>query len=278
MPRKSGEYQVSLTFDEINYVHLNYRNLTHLNLPQSLRILDPSEVAITDVHPRYLTTFHKNTLNVPFTVHLYGKNLFTIKEDYVRVYLDDSLEAQNFTSFESEDGLMRLQILRRPLDVLRIEVATDVNMTKVADTVKIKVIRMPIVHAQKVQVYEGEDIDLSGAELFDQLDLWCSVDSKTVAAIVLNSTALRCPYNVLEYAPGLPQGGVRTITIRSDSLHEKLTPGIPSKVSVVANAVPTVVNFSPESIQYDVTQVVNLTMSAPVLPRSTRVVYNGNEF
>ena len=55
-------------------------------------------------------------------------------------------------------------------------------MTQVQETVRIKVVQTPSVHAQYVQVYEGEAIDLRGENFFDQLDLECTVDSVTVKA------------------------------------------------------------------------------------------------
>ena len=113
--------------------------------------------------------------------------------------------------------------------------------------------------------------------MFDQLDLKCSVDSKTVAAIVLNSTTVRCPYDVLKQVPGIQQGAERNITIRSDSLHEKLTPGVHTKVAVQAHTVPTVVSYAPHLISYDSTQSINLTMSGLVLPREIKAIYNSND-
>lgn len=126
-------------------------------------------------------------------------------------------------------------------------------------------------------MYEGEHIDLKAEEMFDQLDLKCSVDSKTVPAIVLNSTTVRCPYDVLKQVPGIQQGKERDITIRSDSLHEKLTPGVYTKVAVEAHPVPTVASFAPHLISYESTQSINLTMSGPVLPRQVAVIYNSND-
>ena len=156
-PKLPGEYVVSLTNDRVNY----------LTIPDKLRILNPNKVAITDVHPRYLQRHHHNIRDVHFDVHLFGQNLLFIKQDYVRVYLDNETEAQQFSKFDVKDDIMALRVHRKPKDLLTIQIATDISMNEVQEIVKIKVVDAPQVHAQFVQVYEGESIDLRGDNLFD---------------------------------------------------------------------------------------------------------------
>ena len=47
-------------------------NVNYLTIPDKVRVLDATQVAITDVHPRYLTVHHHNIRDVHFDVHLFG--------------------------------------------------------------------------------------------------------------------------------------------------------------------------------------------------------------
>jgi hypothetical protein len=119
-PQIGGEYVIKLTMDQVNY----------LTIPEKLRVLDPHKIAITDVHPRYLTEHHHNIRDVHFDVHLFGQNLLYLKPEYVRIYLDsESGERCNFTNFDVKDDVMTLRILKKPSEMLIIQIATDENMT-----------------------------------------------------------------------------------------------------------------------------------------------------
>lgn len=142
-----------------------------------------------------------------------------LEANLIEAYIDGKAIPTKDRALDIEPHLLTLTLPYRPKHNLTTIIYADEETAEELVRVSIKTIDAPTVAAQSVQVYEGEDIHLTGANFVDQLDLSCTIDNYTAEATVLTPDIVSCPASLLRLTKHGPHHqGLRPVQVRSSSL------------------------------------------------------------
>jgi len=130
------------------------------------------------------------------------------------------------------------------------------------EDVLIRAVPAPRLYAQKVSVYEGEPISLSGEQLFEQLDLWCNARGMRVRALVISASELLCPPELLKTHAFHSRVELR---IESSSMQTELAQGVDAKLYATKIESPEVVEITPRVVLVGSRQTLKLKATQAVL-------------